>query len=291
MDGYTGFKAWIMKSRKRWIIIILSGVAGSALILLNFIFFSEIPTFFTLLNIIGGLLILGPSLLVEYKSYQAKKEIEDRFPDFLEDIVQGTKSGMSLPLSIKSASKNDYGDLSPYVKKMALQIDWGVPFSKVLKNFSENIESRVLSRAASTIIETHRSGGNISDVLEAVGESILQIEKIKKERKTHVYSQMITGYMIFFVFLGVIIGLQMFLIPSISFTEKAGMPMGGLTKSVGGLQKVYRDVFEHLIIIQGLFSGLAIGKMSEGTIIGGFKHSIVLVAIGYSVFLVAPILI
>ncbi|MFB6075663.1 MAG: type II secretion system F family protein [Candidatus Aenigmatarchaeota archaeon] len=291
MSEYKGLKSWIMQSKKRWILISIPAIIGISIILLNFFVLSLDPRFFMIINLIGGSLVMGPSLLVQYKSYQAKKEIENRFPDFLEDIVQGTKSGMSLPQSIKSTSNNDYGELNPYVEKMSLQIDWGIPFSKILRNFSKEIESKVLSRATSTIIETHRSGGNISDVLEAVGDSILEIEKIKKERKAHVYSQMVTGYMIFFVFLGVILGLQLFLIPSLSVKSGSLMSGGGISMDVSMLQDTYKNMFRHLIIIQGLFSGLAIGKMSEGTIMGGFKHSIVLVAIGYSVFTLAPLFI
>lgn len=291
MAEYKGLKSWILKSRKKWIIISIPAIVGLSIIALNFSVLSLDPKLFMMLNLVGGFLVIGPSLLVQYESYQAKKEIENRFPDFLGDVVQGTKSGMSLPQSIKSTSNNDYGALNPYVERMSLQIDWGIPFSKILKNFSEEIESKVLSRATSTIIETHRSGGNISDVLDAVGDSILEIEKIKKERKAHVYSQMVTGYMIFFVFLGVILGLQLFLLPSLSV--KGGSLMAGenMSMDVSMLQDTYKDMFRHLIIIQGLFSGLAIGKMSEGTIMGGLKHSIVLVAIGYSVFTLAPLFI
>jgi len=41
--------------------------------------------------------------------------------------------------------------------------------------------SRVLDRTTSTIIETHRSGGNIADVLKSVGESVREIERIRDE--------------------------------------------------------------------------------------------------------------
>lgn len=231
-------------------------------------------------------MILGPSLLYKYREYKRKKEIERRFTDFLRDVVQNTRAGMSLPQSIKSTTKNDYGPLTPYVKTMGYQIDWGLPFEEILEKFANNVESQVLRRTVSTIRETHRSGGNISDVLEAVSESILQIEKIRKERKSQIYGQILTGYTIFFVFLGIIVGLQLFLIPS--FTRTTGL--GGVMEKakVEDLQSLYRTMFEHLIVIQGVFSGLAIGKMAEGSIVGGLKHSVALTAIGYSVFILAP---
>ncbi len=36
-----------------------------------------------------------------------------------------------------------------------------------------------------------------------------------------------------------------------------------------------------------LFAGLATGKMAEGSVIAGVKHSLVLIVIGYSIFSIA----
>ncbi len=193
--------------------------------------------------------------------------------------MNGVESGMTLPQAIESSCRNDYGPLTPYVKKMSNQLTWGIPFDKVLKSMSKNANSRVLDRTTTTIIETHRSGGNISDVLKSVAESVREIQKIREERKSHVYSQILTGYVIYFVFLGVIIGLQKFLMPSLAIEGAASMGIGP-----SGGEVEYKDIFQNLIIIQGFFSGLAIGKMSEGSILAGLKHLIVFVAIGFTAF-------
>ncbi len=47
------------------------------------------------------------------------------------------------------------------------------------------------------------------------------------------------------------------------------------------------EIFINFIVIQGFFAGLATGKMAEGSVIAGVKHSIVLTVIGYSIFSVA----
>jgi hypothetical protein len=39
--------------------------------------------------------------------------------------------------------------------------------------------------------------------------------------------------------------------------------------------------------MQGFFAGLATGKMAEGSIVGGLKHSIILIVTGYLVFSMA----
>ncbi|MFC2143947.1 hypothetical protein ACFLQO_01120, partial [Candidatus Aenigmatarchaeota archaeon] len=47
---------------------------------------------------------------------------------------------------------------------------------------------------------------------------------------------------------------------------------------------IYTETFIWFIVIQGFFAGLAIGKMSEGAIMAGLKHSLILILIGYALF-------
>lgn len=278
---------WLGAEEDGKYLVLASWICGAALVIFNFVFIRDLKgyeSYFSILNLAGPIIALVPSAVVKYQAYQKRKEIERRFPAFLRDVTEGTKSGMALPEAIKKAGENDYGPLTPHVKKIAAQIDWGVPFEEVLKRFSERTKSDILSRTVSTIIETHRSGGNVSEVLEVVGDSIMQIERIKEERKSHVYSQMVTGYTIYFVFLGIMVGLQKFLLPSLMLKGAgAGIGMGG---GMRNLTEAYREIFKNLVLIQGFFSGISIGKMSEGSILAGFHHVVILIAIGYTTFFV-----
>lgn len=251
---------------------------GSVLIALNFTFINaNFPGLFAPMNMISALVILVPPLLKRYFEYSSEKDIENRFPDFMQAVVEKINAGMTLPQAIKSAAKGEYGGLTPLVRKMGIKMDWGIPFEKVLMDFAKNSGSALLARTASTIIETHRSGGNISDVLDAVTRNIIEINKIKQERSARIYSQMITGYVIFFVFLGVMVGLQKFLLPA----------LGAGGESIGDLQALdFKQTFGSLVIIQAIFSGVAIGKMAEGSVMGGLKHSLVLLTVGYTIFIV-----
>ncbi|MBI4017762.1 MAG: type II secretion system F family protein [Candidatus Aenigmarchaeota archaeon] len=277
--GLKRFERWAGASMRRQAIVFGSMGLGAAMVIAAFLYFRDARQVFTLLNIMGAAIALGPSMIVRYREYQTLKRIEATFPQFLNDIVDATNAGQTLPQAIKSASRNEYGPLSPHVKKIAAQIDWGIPFDRILKNLAETLHSKLLRRTVSTIIETHRSGGNISDVLKAVSESIAEIDRIRQERKAHVYSQMVTGYTIYFIFLGVIVGLQKFLIPTLLFTGTSGVDIG--IANTAGLVDRYQFLFQSLVIIQGFFSGLAIGKMSEGSMIAGVKHIVVLFAVGF----------
>lgn len=249
---------------------------GLIVIYINFMFFSRVTMVFAILNLVAATIILGIPLIYRYSQYTKVKKLEYVFPRFMRDVTKNINTGMTLPQAIKAACSNDYDILTKYVKAMDAKISWGIPFEKVLRDFSEKSGSESLKRTVQTIIEAHRSGGTVNTVLDAVADSLQEIEKIKKERSASVYSQMVNGYIIYLVFLGVMIGLSTFLLPAFQWEQAGGVDM----------RAIFLELFRNLIIIQGIFAGLAVGKMAEGTFIAGIKHSLILTIFGYVAFLV-----
>jgi archaeal flagellar protein FlaJ len=245
-------------------------MVGFTLIILNILFLSSM----NLLIISVFIIPMGP-LFYQYNKYRENREVEEMFPEFLRDIAQNIRTGMTITQAIISTKENYYGSLTPYVKKMIVQLDWGVPLDNILNDFA-SVTTKNLRRTVSTIIDTHRGGGNIAEIFESVGKSTEEVNKIAKERSSIVYNQMLTGYIIFFVFIGVLIVMQSYLIPSLEIFSSPEMGISS-SENIGGF---FSEAFRTLIIIQGFFSGLVIGKLSEGSMISGLKHSIVLVVVG-----------
>lgn len=262
--------------------------AGTAILVLNFMVFPGILGGFVFLlplfNIIGALVAILPPFLIFYGKYQEKKDIEEQFIIFVNDLTESIDSGMTLPIALRHTSKKDYRSLTPYVREIYSKVDWGVPFEKALQLFSEKIDSTPIKRSIGTIIETYKVGGKISDTLRAIGQSLVEISKIKQERTASVQSQIVTSYLIFFVFIFILIVLKTFLIPAIQTMETpAGAQIGGGV-SAAIPTDLYAQTFVNFIIVQGFFAGLATGKMAEGSAAAGIKHSIVLIVIGYTIF-------
>lgn len=256
------------------VLTILSVIAAIFIFFINITQFSHIPQLFGILDFVAILLAVGVPFYIRYSKVRKIGEIEEMFPNFLRDVTSNIATGMTLPQAIRAAKDNNYKSLSKYVREISAKLDWGIDFEKVLSDFAEKSESKVIKRSVKTIIETHRSGGKVSSVLDAISESQRMIERIKKERQTSIYSQILNGYIIYFVFIGVMVALSRFLIPALGGIEVAGE-----------LGKAFDEMFRNLLIIQGIFSGLAIGKMAEGSLYSGFKHSLVLVSVAYTALL------
>ena len=277
-----------MIERSTLILLLISGTVAAIVIVLNFIYFMELPTVFSSMNIIAFLILVLPIVAKRYMAYRRKREIEEMFTIFLRDFVEAIRGGMTVPYALKSVSLNDYKSLTPYAKKMSAQMDWGIPVEKVFLKFSKQTKSKLIGRIVSSVVESHRFGGNLAESFSALSSTTLEVERMRAERSLYLHSQMITGYIIFFVFLAVIISLSKFLIPSL-----AAISSGGVTTMVGAeeapqmMATEYRDVFRNLILIQGFFAGLTVGKMAEGATIAGLKHSMVLMFVGIIAFIVA----
>jgi flagellar protein FlaJ len=261
-------------------------IIGAGLVILligNMLVVGVIPFIVPVFNLVGGMLVVIPPSLLFYNKYRIKRESEKNFLSFLLDLANSIDSGMTLPQALQQCSKRRYAYLSRLVNKLAAQVDWGIPFDKALNNFAKKTYSPAIARAVTTINETYRAGGKISDTLSSVTNSMMIMNKIHDERKSSIYSQTIMIYVIFFVFIAILVLMEVMVIPSMP-----SISVSGFFSSGGAISDIaIKDMLTYLIIVQGFFAGIVTGKMAEGSMRAGLKHSLVLVIVGYGIFSMA----
>lgn len=220
-----------------------------------------------------------------FNEHKRQKEIELKFLEFVRHLVETVKSGIPIPQAILIISDKDYGALTPHIRKLANHIMWGIPIHKALFNFAKYTGNKVIKRSISIVIEAEASGGEMEDVLVSVTNSVVQVKNLKEEQKSQTYSQVVQGYIVFFAFIGIMLLMQLKLFPNL--LDMSGSLVGGfggglgVEKATESLAQLDLDkLFVGLILIQGFFAGLVIGKFSEGEFKYGIKHSLVLVTLG-----------
>lgn len=275
-----------IKFRKKYLI----GLSvGMFILLLNFLYFfgensiGKGRWFFAM--IIFAVSVSWSQFWIDFFQEQKRqKEIEKKFLEFVRALVGTTRSGISLPQALRQTAGKDYGALTKYTKKLANQLEWGIPVHDAFLVFSKDTGNNVIKRSVSIVLEAEKSGGDIEDVLESVTNSVMNVKKMKAERKAGAYSQIVQGYIVFFVFIGIMLLLQLKLFPTLqgmSGTMSQGLgSMGMLSGMFGEGEVVNLDrIFFSLLMIQGLFAGIMIGKFSEGTIKQGLIHSLTLITL------------
>lgn len=214
-----------------------------------------------------------------FKEQNRQKEIELKFLEFVRNLVGTVKSGIPIPRSVQQVATKDYGALTPYVKKLASQIEWGVTIDEAFLTFSDDTANPVIKRSVSIMIEAEKSGGDIAEVLDAIAGSVVDVKKMKQERKASTYGQIVQGYIVFYIFIAIMLVLQLWLFPKLAGMAgnlASGLGAVGGFVGGGGAPISLDRIFFALIMIQGFFAGVMIGKFSEGTLKQGLLHSLIL---------------
>jgi len=269
------------------------GIIGGVVILLaDLIFFwqSKMSAFF-----IGIAFVVAatPFILGLMGESKKEQEVSEMFLEFSRNLAESVTTGTPISKSIINMSKKNYGALNPYIIKLANQITLGIPVNRALQTFADDINNKVIKRAVALIREAEKAGGEIDYILGSVAKSISESERLKKERKAAIFNLVMQGYIIFFIFIGIMLVMEFKILPLTSGAPSSGGLFGGELTSLGGIgtagaEKIspeqISNLFLYLLLTQGFFAGLTIGKLSEGSLKAGIKHSFIL---GIAAFLIS----
>lgn len=286
-----------------------AGLVFGALLLFLAINLLVATPFFVPGMALSVLIIALPHILDFILENKRQKELESRFPEFVRNLTGAIKSGIPASNAVIHIAETDYGSLTPYIKKLANQLEWGIPFHKSFVNFGKETDNKIIKRAIATVIQAEQAGGNLEDVLISITNSLVEIKKIKEERKANIQSQIIQSYIIFFVFLGVMVVIQNVLIPYISdfgLGSSTIGPLGGgegtslaqkvafdfsspqaLSSSIMAYLISLQGVFLSMSLIQGFFAGIVLGKLSEGDLTSGVRHSLVFMTMSFMIMTIS----
>lgn len=217
------------------------------------------------------------------------RQIEDRLPDFLRDVAEAGRFGMTLADAIVVASGGRYGKLTPEIKKMAARIDWGVPANEAIKLFSDKVKTPLVNRVCAIIMKSNDAGGNVADVLTLVANDTKQVQLMDKERKLSMSTYIAVIYISFFVFLFTIIILNATFLPQM---HKAGVEtsqlVSGTEAGTGAVQIIQAQAisaiqFTYLVasLAHAMGDGLIAGSLSTGKIKNGLVHSFILLVAAF----------
>ncbi|TRZ54575.1 type II secretion system F family protein [archaeon] len=269
---------------------------------------------FVIISLLVGFL---PFIFVAYFNNERIRAIEEQFPIFLRDIAESQKAGTSLPDAFRSATMTDYGKLSKEIKKISDQLSWGIPLQEVLNRFSARMKnSEIITRSARIMNEAYSGGGDIAETMESIATDVNTIKESQKERTSAMTQHISIMYIIYFVFIAIVISLSKTLFPMLELNLGGGFTGSGtggfndpcISCAAGNIMCIscstfntlslmfsfgtgaiayYRALFFSMIIVQGIFSGLIAGQIGSNSALAGVKHSVILTAAGFGIFMIA----
>jgi flagellar protein FlaJ len=243
-------------------------------------------------NFLNWLVIAILGFVGPYGFYMARKQreikqIERRLPDFLRDVAEAGRFGMTLAEAIVVSSGGRYGRLTPEIKKMAAQISWGVPATEALRLFSERVKTPAVARVVAIIIKSSDAGGDVADVLTMVSHDTKENQLTEDERRITMSTYIAVIYISFLVFLVTIFILDATFLPKMveasgALGAGAGGALAGSSPLAANLPEVVQQIkvaFFIALIVHGLGDGILAGVLDNGKIPTGLRHSFIMLLI------------
>jgi flagellar protein FlaJ len=260
---------------RQYLLYLISGVIAMASAAIAF-YLGVAPMNIVILAFL--LIIMPPGFFNFYETRRISK-LEAEFPAMVRDISLSVKSGMTIKGAMSVAAGGQYGALTKAIKQMDNMISWGVSFDDALLQFAKKYPTSLIRRTVFTLLEASRMGGQLGEILEGVATDVEETKALEKRRNSETKPYLMVCYISYFVFLAVIMIMSYVFLPMMKeaseATSGAALPagMGQFAVSDADLAK-YNMLFFHALVIQGFFAGIVTGKMAEGKVVAGLKHSV-----------------
>jgi flagellar protein FlaJ len=243
---------------------------------------SQVAVFGNEILLLILLVVAIPSAIVEHLYSRWMRGIENQMPVLVRGISEVQETGLTFIKGFEKVVEDGMikSPLSEEVKKLTVQMSWGLSFEEALKKFRDRIGSPVVDRFCALVLEANRSGGQVRKVFTATAGFMEEMREMEQETTSQMRPYLVIIYAAFFVFLFTsIVLLRSFFVPLENY--------GGLLSptAVLGTQD-FNDFFYRTMIISSFMGGLMAGKIGERRTLGGLKHAIIQVVIGYVLFFV-----
>jgi flagellar protein FlaJ len=135
-------------------------------------------------------------------------------------------------------------------------------------------------RSAVLIVEASKAGGDIHQVMSLTSQYIHDTQSLEREKEALMKPYIVITYVAFLIFLATAIMLQNAFFAPLSKMAVGAGPFGTMQVAISYEESA--KFFLHLGMVQAFFCGLVAGKMGEGSVIAGLKHSLLLMVMGYA---------
>jgi flagellar protein FlaJ len=223
-----------------------------------------------------------PPAIVHQKIASRKASLEKGISNFLRDLTETRKTGLSPEACIKNLSDKDYGAFSKELQKMSSDIGWGIPMRNVIMSFVKKTKSWMSQIVMFLLLEAVDVGGGTISMIESLARFNNMTQEVEKEKKVSVRPYMIMPYF------GAILLVATTLM-TLLFTTNT-IAMGGEASASSTNTDYLTLIFTVSVITHCYLIGLVCGKISEESLAAGFKHSALLVLIAIVASKVVPAL-
>ena len=246
---------------------------------ISFTFYPHIDFIF-----LAILLLIGPFGVYNYLEIQKKNHMQDRLPNFLIEVSDSLSTGATIFDSIKVASKSHYGRLSFEIKRMKSQLSWKIDVKEILSDFADRMKSAIIHRIVISLNKGLVMGGNTTKIFRAAAIEVSQVNRLENQRKAEMSVYTIVILISFFVFLAIVIMMDLTIFKSFfDLQSQQSGRMGGISINPIDLTELKYSLYT-FTFVQSIGAGIISGFMMDGKVSSGIRFSCILGIVSFIIF-------
>lgn len=168
--------------------IVLTFIPGSLVVL----FVGSIPISIALI-VVG---LVGPIVYIKNKQKSRVKKFEDQLSDALMICCSCLRSGLSFNQAIETIAKDMDAPISTEFATVVRELNLGYSMEEAMENLRVRIKSKHVELMVSAVLVQRQTGGNLSQILENISNTIKENMKLKKQFKTQIASGKTSGLIV-----------------------------------------------------------------------------------------------
>lgn len=177
-------------------------VGGSALFIFVLMAIATLQLSEPLLFAVGW--VIFASLYVQFKANRRMKQFTNQLGDAIAMMSNAIKSGFTFQQAMDIVAKEIKGPISEEFVRALNEIQLGVTLEEALEGICQRVKDDDFEMVAMSVVIQRQVGGNLSQILDTVGETIRDRIKLRGEIKSLTAEGVISGWTI--ALLPVIVG-------------------------------------------------------------------------------------
>jgi len=228
-------------------------------------------------------------IIIGFPIYQENKRtalIEKYFPSALREMSDILKSGGTYEYALREVTLIDYGPLTKELEKVLRRLEDGANFEDALLSINENVDSSLVRKVITIIIDSVRAGAGLSDVLDEISEDARNLYKLQQERKAKTTMQVLfivaAGSMIAPAIFGLVNTLIAFLVQVSTSTGVVESAKEIATAIASG--EIIYNVLLFYLFFESLVSSAIIAYMRDKNASKSLLYFPIFVFVGFIIF-------
>ncbi len=233
--------------------------------------------------------LVAVDMLIGYPFIMAERRIErieEDLPDALRQMADTLKSGGTYEYALREVVNSELGPLKKEINEVLKKLEEGENFETSLKTLGANVDSRLVRRTVTIIIDAVSAGAGLANVLEEIAEDVRETHRIQKERLARTVLQVIFMFVAGGIVAPMIFGFVATISKVLLNASAAAVSAERAAEANNALGIIQLSI-QGYILIESVVTGLMISIMREGKISKSIIYIPILLCIAYVSYLIA----